>query len=79
MPRKIEKSKLRIKFEEGEVSHEEQMKAIFQFFELMLEGYQDMELRGVSLDEDTKKKVDSAMPILPIIKRVIRNYEKKED
>lgn len=72
------KPKLIIKFEEVEVSHEEQMKTVFQFFELMLEGYQDMELRGEKLDEDTKKKVDRAMPLLPVIKRVIKDYEKKE-
>ncbi len=70
---------LRIFFEESEPTKEETVNCLLELMGVMLEGYQEMVDRGIKLDEDTKQKVDSSMPLLPVIKRVIKDYKKKEN
>lgn len=66
-----------IRFQEGEPSQEEQTRALFEFMDVILEGYKNLlERDDTSLTEEDKNKVRDCLPLLPYIKRIA---EKRDD
>lgn len=78
MTKNNKEPKLKILFEEGEVTKEEQVKFLFQLLDLMLDGYGDMLYRdNLFLSDKEKEEIKSYLKLSPIIKNILANYDKK--
>ena len=78
--RKRKKLNVIVRFQEGEPSQEEQTKALFEFMDVVLEGYKTLlEKNHEALTEEDKNNIKDCLPLLPCIKRIAEKRENNDN